>query len=135
MLAVQSTSPYHAKKTFLSIGKTLNYAGFQAVEPYHANVPSFGEWGWHIATLNGAPASVRIAESPTLPVDDGWTTRELLLAAFVFPRHFFEEVDRVEVNRIGALTAYQYYQHDWEEELGIVPTPLQPPHLTEGERP
>ena len=45
-MAVQSTSPYHAKNTFISIGKTIRHSGFYRVEQYHTNVPSFGEWGW-----------------------------------------------------------------------------------------
>ena len=52
-MAVQSTSPYHAKNTFISIGKTIRHSGFYRVEQYHTNVPSFGEWGWTIAVKNG----------------------------------------------------------------------------------
>lgn len=44
-MVVQSTSPYHAKNTFISIGKTIKHAGFKHVQQYHHNVPSFGEWG------------------------------------------------------------------------------------------
>ena len=51
LLAVQSTSPYHSKEIFLCIGKTLRAAGFRAL-PYRQNVPSFGEWGWHLAWLH-----------------------------------------------------------------------------------
>ena len=43
----QSTSPYHAKETFLCIGRTIEKSGLVAV-PYHDNVPAFGEWGWWI---------------------------------------------------------------------------------------
>ena len=59
-ITVQSSSPYHAKQAFIAIGKTLQAAGF-SVEQYHANVPTFGEWGWSIGVLHGAPASVRLA--------------------------------------------------------------------------
>ncbi|MBL4827296.1 MAG: polyamine aminopropyltransferase, partial [Spongiibacteraceae bacterium] len=44
-IAIQSTSPYHSSDAFFSIGKTLAAVGF-TMEQYHANVPSFGEWGW-----------------------------------------------------------------------------------------
>jgi len=49
VMAVQSTSPYLAKESFLCIGRTLNAAGFSTL-PYHENVPSFGDWGWYLCT-------------------------------------------------------------------------------------
>ena len=48
MIAMQSTSPYHAKESFLCILRTVESAGFRTI-PYHDNVPSFGDWGWVLA--------------------------------------------------------------------------------------
>jgi len=47
MFVVQSTSPYHAKESYLCIGRTIQAAGFDTLA-YHDNVPSFGDWGWWI---------------------------------------------------------------------------------------
>ncbi len=47
-IAIQSTSPYHAKESFLCILRTIHGAGYKAL-PYHDNVPSFGDWGWILA--------------------------------------------------------------------------------------
>jgi spermidine synthase len=66
VLVIQSTSPYHAKDTFISIGKTVKYAGFKQVQQYHHNVPSFGEWGFTIATKNGKSAQQRLQNLTTL---------------------------------------------------------------------
>jgi len=118
-MVVQSTSPYHAKNTFLSIGKTVKYAGFMHVEQYHHNVPSFGEWGWTIATTNGVSAKARLAQKDRLEVDDGWSTRGVLLAAFEFNRHFFDPMKSIKVNRINNHAAYQYHKADWEKQQGI----------------
>lgn len=118
-MVVQSTSPYHAKNTFLSIGKTVQYAGFMHVEQYHHNVPSFGEWGWTIATKNGVSARARIAQKEPLQVDDGWSTRGVLLAAFEFSQHFFNNLEAIKVNRINNQAAYQYHKADWEKQQGI----------------
>ena len=118
-LTVQSTSPYHARNTFISIGKTIRYSGFVNVEQYHANVPSFGEWGWTIATKNGKSARTRLAELDQLPVDDGWTTQGLLLAAFEFEKNFYDTRDMIEVNRLGTMVAYRYHRNDWQREMGI----------------
>lgn len=118
-MTVQSTSPYHARNAFLSIGKTVKHAGFLHVEQYHHNVPSFGEWGWTIATKNGRSARARLSQLDELPVDDGWMTRGVLLGAFEFGRHYFEGLDTIRINRLGSLVAYQYHQNDWEKEQGI----------------
>jgi spermidine synthase len=118
-MAVQSTSPYHAREAFLSIGKTVAAAGFGAVEQYHQNVPSFGEWGFTIAVARGRPASRRITALKALPVDDGWTAREVLLAAFAFAKGQFDGLSEIEVNRLGNGAVYRYYQRDWEIEQGL----------------
>jgi spermidine synthase len=47
--AVQSTSPLFARKSFWIIDRTIEAAGF-ATRPYHAAVPSFGEWGFVLAS-------------------------------------------------------------------------------------
>jgi len=118
-MVVQSTSPYHAKNTFLSIGKTVHYAGFKHVEQYHHNVPSFGEWGWTIATKNGVSAKARLMLKEKLEVDDGWSTKGVLLAAFEFNQHFFERLGSIKVNRINNQAAYQYHKGDWAKQQGI----------------
>jgi len=118
-MVVQSTSPYHAKNTFISIGKTIKYAGFKHVEQYHHNVPTFGEWGFSIATKNGLSAKQRLQQLTTWSVDDGWTTKGLLLAAFEFGKNFYQQTDGIKVNRLGSMVAYQYHHSDWQKEMGI----------------
>jgi spermidine synthase len=118
-MAVQSTSPYHAKKAFLSIAKTVRAAGFNYVEQYQQNIPSFGQWGWTIATTTGKPASSRIRETDKLPVPSRWVSKEYLLASFVFPNHYFEQVNTIEVNRLGSGTLYDYYRQAWQVETEL----------------
>ncbi len=119
VLVVQSTSPYHAKNTFMSIGKTVKYAGFKQVQQYHHNVPSFGEWGFTIATKNGKSAQQRLQDLNTLRVDDGWITKGVILAAFEFGKNFFQQADKIQVNRLGSMVAYQYHQADWQKQMGL----------------
>ena len=91
-VAVQSGSPYHAREVFLCIGATLRAAGFETL-PYHHNVPSFGEWGWHLAwrpAQEGAPNfGQRLRELETLEVAD-FASPDLLRAARVFGRGVLE---------------------------------------------
>ncbi|WP_446727629.1 polyamine aminopropyltransferase [Pseudoalteromonas sp. S16_S37] len=115
-MVVQSTSPYHAKKAFISIAKTVKVAGFSFVEQYQQNVPSFGQWGWTIATKAGASASTRIAQKTQLPVSSRWASRDYLLAAFIFPNLFFELENTIEVNQLGSGRLYDYYRQAWQLE-------------------
>jgi len=46
--AIQSTSVYYSREAYLMVGRTLEAAGFSVLR-YHHDVPSFGDWGWHLA--------------------------------------------------------------------------------------
>jgi len=125
-LVVQSTSPYHAQRAFISIGKTLQHAGFRQVEQYRQNVPSFGEWGWTIATKMGQSASVRISQHPTMPVADSYVTKPLLKAAFAMPADFYTNMDSIKINHLGSGVIYQYHTQAWQNEEGVYQSKLQP---------
>ncbi|WP_275423284.1 polyamine aminopropyltransferase [Pseudoalteromonas sp. MMG022] len=115
-MVVQSTSPYHAKKAFISIAKTVKSAGFSHVEQYQQNVPSFGQWGWTIATKAGSSASARVRRAEQLPVASRWASKEYLLAAFVFPSQFFALEKQIDVNQLGSGVLYDYYRQAWQIE-------------------
>ena len=118
-ISVQSTSPYHAPEAFMSIGKTMKHAGFTNVDQYHANVPSFGEWGWTIATPTGGSAKHRLDRLDKLPLDDGWMTREVMLGAFAFHKGFYDKAKDILVNRINSNVLYDYYRLGWDRENGV----------------
>jgi len=118
-MVVQSTSPYHAKNTFLCIGKTLKHAGFESVEQYHHNVPSFGEWGWSIAVPHGQSARQRLQKLQQLPVPDPWLNLQKIDASFVFSKNYYRHLDAIRINRLGSGIAYQYHQNDWQKTQGI----------------
>jgi len=117
-IVVQSTSPYHAKKAFVSVGRTLAHAGF-LVERYRANVPSFGEWGWTIGVPKGDLPSQRIASQSALTFPDKMLGSEQMLAAFVFPVGYFDKQDQVKINRLGSHTLYRYHQDAWQAGFGV----------------
>lgn len=117
-MTVQSTSPYHATKAFISVGKTLESAGFH-VEQYHHNVPSFGEWGWSIATLSGRGATNRLSSLDKLPIDEPWLTPGMIHGAFEFPGNFYQDKASIKPNRIGSLQLYRYHQQAWSQDQGL----------------
>ena len=46
---IQTTSPLVARQSFWTVVQTIESVGLAAT-PYHAHVPSFGEWGFVIAS-------------------------------------------------------------------------------------
>lgn len=117
-IGIQSTSPYHAKNAFISIGKTLASLGF-ITEQYHANVPTFGEWGWTIGTKMGSKASQRIAEFSVMPVHDEWLSLPQLAAAFSFPVNYYLQQEELEINRLGSHVLYHYHKQAWDKQDGV----------------
>lgn len=77
-LVIQSTSPFVARKSFWIINQTLEREGF-VTEPYHCFVPSFGEWGFVLASND------RIRHDAKLPADLKFLSSETLHQLFVFP--------------------------------------------------
>lgn len=88
-MSVQSTSPYHAKEAFLSIGLTLKETGFKVL-PYRQNIPSFGDWGFHLAWKNNTKKKIirsRLANIKSFSVETEFITPEVLVAAFAFGKN------------------------------------------------
>jgi len=119
LIAIQSTSPYHAKDSFISIGKTLDAANFVHVQQYHDNVPSFGEWGWTIAAKVGASPLTRLTKLEKLPVHHTWLNLDMLKAAFIFPNDFYLDKESIGINTLGSHTLYQLHQKAWQDQQGI----------------
>lgn len=81
-MAVQSGSPYFAPEAYWCVLETLGAAGFE-VRPYHVDVPSFGDWGFVLASREPlAPLQVPASIAEQLRFLDQAT----LDAAVVFPR-------------------------------------------------
>lgn len=52
IMVTQATSPFFAPEAFQCIEKSLDAAGFKYTKPYHTYVPSFGDWGFVLASNN-----------------------------------------------------------------------------------
>jgi spermidine synthase len=119
LIAIQSTSPYHAKDSFISIGKTLSAANYNHVEQYHDNVPTFGEWGWTIASKIGASPLTRLNQLDEFPVTHHWLSLTMLKGAFIFPKNFYQDKEKIGVNYLGSHTIYQLHQNAWRDQQGL----------------
>jgi len=119
LLAVQSTSPYHAKSAFISIGKTIKAADFNHVQQYHDNVPSFGEWGWTIASKTGASPLNRLSTLNDFQVKQNWLTLPMLIGSFEFSKGFYQDKNKIPINHLGNHTIYQLHQSAWRDQQGL----------------
>ncbi len=101
---VQTTSPLIARKSFWTVATTIEAAGLTTT-PYHAHVPSFGEWGFILAGRRpyrmptALPAGLRFLGLADLP------------ALFEFPL----DMARVpaEVNRLSNQVLVQTFESEW----------------------
>ena len=102
---IQTTSPLVARASFWTVVQTIESVGLTAT-PYHAHVPSFGEWGFVIASRNrpfrlpdALPAGLRFLTPQTLPL------------LFDFPA----DMARVptQVNRLSNQILVTTYEREW----------------------
>ncbi|MFN7971812.1 MAG: polyamine aminopropyltransferase [Acidobacteriota bacterium] len=102
--AIQSTSPLLARRSFWCIDRTLRAAGFHT-RPYHALVPSFGEWGFVLATREerGAPSDA--------PPGLRYLDRTTLASLFVIGPDM-APVDG-EINRLDNQVLVRTYEDEW----------------------
>ncbi|SKB03748.1 spermidine synthase [Prosthecobacter debontii] len=103
-LVVQSTSPFVARHSFWCVDATLRACGLQT-EPYHALVPSFGEWGFILASRQPLSGPVYLPEGLR------FVTEEVLTQLRFFP----PDMGRVEteINRLNNQALVHYFDDDW----------------------
>jgi spermidine synthase len=107
-MVVQAGSPYFARHAFWSIEATVRAAGFDTV-PYHVDVPSFGDWGFVLASPGTARLPVRTGTGVGVPTR--FLTPDVLAAA----RAFGADADRVpvEVNTVDNPVLLDYTNRGW----------------------
>ncbi len=101
---IQTTSPLVARQSFWTVVNTIESVGLHAT-PYHAHVPSFGEWGYVVASRRPyrlptrLPAGLHFLSLPSLP------------ALFDFPL----DMARLptEVNRLSNQVLVTTYEAEW----------------------
>ena len=112
LIVIQSTSPLYARQSFWCVVTTLEEAGFRTA-PYHALVPSFGEWGFILAArgntvLPDGTSAVNLEKTRFL-------TPEILPDLFRFPA----DMSRVpaEPNRLNNQVLVRYFEAEWRKVI------------------
>jgi spermidine synthase len=109
LVVVQSTSPFFAPHAYWTIDATLREAGLRTW-PYHAYVPSFGEWGFVMAS-GEAPYTPPTGYRLPLRYLNADTTREM----FTFP----PDMQRLpmEPNRLNTQSLVREFERDWRHVI------------------
>jgi spermidine synthase len=108
-IVIQSTSPYFAPRAYWCVVATLKEAGLQTW-PYHTYVPSFGEWGFVLASKHNG---FKVPEAYSIPMRflDAESTRLM----FKFPPDM-KPLD-VEPNRLNSQSLVHYFEEDWSKVI------------------
>jgi spermidine synthase len=112
----QATSPFYAPDAFWCIAETWSQTptGPEAeprfnVYPYHAYVPSFGDWGFVMASRFPVdPAKLTLKTEIPLK----FLTNEVMPTLFVFPRDA-QPKGEIRVNRLDDQALVKYYRQGW----------------------
>jgi spermidine synthase len=104
LMVIQSTSPYFARKSFWCVGNTIDHVGLRTT-PYHAYVPSFGEWGYFIASKTAYKIPTSFVEGLK------FLNVKTLQQMFEFPI----DMSKVEtkVNRLNNQILVRYFEQEW----------------------
>ncbi len=110
VFSVQSTSPMFSPTAYWCIANTISYVGFRT-RPYHAYIPSFGEWGFVLAGKGDGA----LAAFGALPEGLFFLDRPTLHSLFHFPPDM--RVEDVPVNRLDNQALVRLYEEDWRDML------------------
>jgi spermidine synthase len=112
MVVIQSTSPHHAKESYLAIGRTLASAGFNT-KAYHQNIPSFGEWGWWLGwkSVNTVNLNEKI-ESSTVIENTKFITDEVMKSSFIFGKGILTNAKYNDINTWMKPKLVEIYNED-----------------------
>lgn len=108
VIVVQSTSPFVARRSFWCVDATLKASGLKTT-PYHTYLPSFGEWGYIIATKKSFNMPERFIPGLRFvtPATAGVMTE--------FPPDM-GPVD-VETNKLNNQALVRYFEEEWSRHV------------------
>lgn len=107
VIGIQCTSPLVARQSYWCILRTLEASGFSVI-PYHATVPSFGVWGYALASPT--PRTAPEALPDYLEGKLKFLDRAAMAAMFRLPPDIGPVP--VEINRLDNQMLVRYYESE-----------------------
>ena len=105
---------YYSREAYLMVGRTLEDAGFSILR-YHHEVPSFGDWGWHLVWkdergVDEMKATLRSVRA--LDVRTDYVTSDLLAASLDFGKGALKATDG-HINTLMEPRLLDVYLKSW----------------------
>jgi len=111
VFATQATSPELTTNAFWCIIKTMQEAGFEHTFPYHVNVPSFGNWGFVMATPTDRLRTAFRDDIELKFLEDG-----IMNHLLYFPKD--KRIDDIKPNNLDQPVLLEYYLDHWHSLQG-----------------
>lgn len=114
-VVTQATSPFYAPEAFWCVASTwaetpVGPEGRQRLNiyPYHVYVPSFGDWGFIMASRREInPGGLELANIPLK-----FLSKEILPTLFAFPKDSLSKTE-IRANRLDDQVLVKYYRMGW----------------------
>ncbi|MEZ4955493.1 MAG: polyamine aminopropyltransferase [Saprospiraceae bacterium] len=108
VFATQATSPFHTRRAFWCIYETLKASGFNYVYPYHVYVPTFGDWGFVLASSAELQPQKFASKMDCRYLDD-----HIVENMFYFERDI-SNPGKLMPNYLDQPALLHYFIEDWE---------------------
>jgi spermidine synthase len=109
VIVTQASSPFFTRNTFWSIEKTIK-AVFSNVLSYNKSIPSFGIWGFHIASNNSLSFDKLMITENTKSIDI-----KSLKSSTIFSKDISKPKHSLEINTLMKPTLFMTYNMDLGE--------------------
>lgn len=109
IFATQATGTFHTNKAFWCIHETIKSSNFQYTYPFHAYIPSFGDWGFVMAA--NQPIEI---QKLTIPYETKFLNSNSIPELFTFEKDI-QLKDSLAINKLDQPALLNYYLQDWRK--------------------
>lgn len=106
VFVTQAGEIYYSNTVFSCIHNTLKEV-FEVVNPYHTYVPSFGDWGFILASKN----DLNVISAQALPAGLKYLTEAQMGISFILPKDV--SLIKTNINTLDSPIILNYYIDDW----------------------
>ena len=106
IMVTQSTSPFFSPEAYWCINESIKSAGFNYTYPYHIYVPSFGDWGFIMAS------NIKFnKDKMEIKVDTKFIDNEIIKNAFKLEKDV--QRDNIQYSTLDRPKILEYYLNGW----------------------
>ena len=107
-MVLQSTSAFFSKESYWCINRTLKSVGVKNTYPYHVYVPSFGDWGFIMASNYDIDVS-----NFNIAKEGQYLTNQLAPSLFNFSKDQLSNL--TDVSTLEHPAIMEHYLNSWKK--------------------